>query len=137
MFSARSNRTFSSDGTNKGMENSIMTLIRTFLAGAFLAVSLSTAAQEPVLDSAYEVALEDFRLPASTAGNVALRECDGCELVTIRVDLNTIYRLNGESVDLRDFRRTVLLARRGSVSKPVIVLRNLETNTVRSVSVNL
>ena len=114
-----------------------MTLIRIFLAGAFLAVSLSTAAQEPVLDSAYEVALEDVRLPASAAGNVALRECDGCELVTIRVDLNTVYRLNGESVDLRDFRRTVLLARRGGVSKPVIVLRDLETNTVRSVSVNL
>ena len=114
-----------------------MTLIRTIFAGALLAVSLSAGAQEAVFDSAYEVALEDFRLPASSAGTVALRECDGCELVTIRVDLNTVYRLNGESVDLGDFRRTVLLARRGSVSKPVIVLRNLETNTVRSVSVNL
>ncbi len=114
-----------------------MTLIRTLIAGGLLSIGLSVGAQEPVFDSAYEVALERFRLPESELGFVSLRECSGCELVTIQVDANTVYRLNGEAVQLRDFRRSVLVARNREISKPVIILRDLETNTVRSVSVNL
>ncbi len=114
-----------------------MTLIRTLIAGALLAFSLTASAQEPVFDSAYEVALERFRLPASSVGFVSLRECSDCELVTIQVDANTEYRLNGEPVQLRDFRRSILVARTREISKPVVVLRNLDTNTVRSISVRL
>ena len=114
-----------------------MTLIRTLIASALLGLVLSASAQEPVFDSAYEVALERFRLPASELGFVSLRECSGCEVVTIQVDANTVYRLNGEAVQLRDFRRSILVARNREVSKPVVVLRNLDTNTVRSVSVRL
>ena len=123
--------------TNQGMEYRIMKLIRTIFAGGLLALSLSVGAQEPVFDSAYEVSLERFRLPASTVGFVSLRECSNCELVTIQVDANTEYRLNGEPVQLRDFRRSILVARTREMTKPVVVLRNLDTNTVRSISVSL
>ncbi|MEM9404096.1 MAG: hypothetical protein AAGA44_16625 [Pseudomonadota bacterium] len=112
-----------------------MTVIRTLIAGTLLAVGLTANAQEPVFDSAYEVGLEDFRLPASTTGLVTLRECRGCEFITIQADANTVYRLNGEAIQFNDFRRSILLARQRNVQKPVVVLRNLDTNTVRSVSI--
>ena len=114
-----------------------MKLIRTIIASGLLGLGLFANAQEPVFDSAYEVRLERFRLPASTVGFVSLRECGDCDLVTIQVDANTEYRLNGEPVRLRDFRRSILVARSREVSKPVVVLRNLDTNTVRSVSIRL
>ena len=114
-----------------------MTLIRTLIAGALLAMGLSAGAQQPVFDSAYEVAAERFTPPASPVGVVSLRECAECELVTIQVDANTVYRLNGQAVELRDFRRSILVARNREISKPIVVLRNLDTNTVRSISARL
>ena len=81
---------------------------------ALLALSLPAAADFRTIERAYEVRLNQFRLPAATVGALALRACDNCEVQIIRVTPETRYVLNKEQVELRDFRKA--LARLESVS---------------------
>ena len=85
-----------------------MTLIRTLIASALLGIGLSVGAQEPVFDSAYEVALERFRLPASELGFVSLRIGQSDETGEFTIDS---YRNDGVALRLQFTQFGVLIFR--------------------------
>ena len=103
---------------------------------ALLAISLPAAADFRTIERAYEVQLNQFRLPGASVGALALRPCNTCEVKVIRVTPETQYILNQEPLELKDFRKAI--ARVGKRDQRwVIVLHHLEKDTVTSVSLNL
>jgi len=104
---------------------------------SLLAIAGSVAfADGSVVTQAYEVALSNFRLPGSPNGTLAFRSCDECETLTIRVTVGTNYMVNQESMELKEFRKS--LARvRDRASATVVVMHHLETDTVTTVRIDL
>jgi hypothetical protein len=110
--------------------------IRIFCVAA-LALSLSAEAQFEPITRSYEVNIKNLRIPGTTGGTLAFKECRDCDLITIRVTPDTVYVIDGEAMSLPEFRREFVRSRRAGVEKPVIVAKRLATETVASVTVNL
>jgi hypothetical protein len=110
--------------------------IKKVLICTFLFLSLPVAAEFVTVSKAYEIALSDFRVPATPSSGVQFKECAECDTVIIRVTPGTQYRVNSRSVTLKEFRKNVFQVR-NRAEKMVIVLHHLESDTVESVSVNL
>lgn len=110
--------------------------IKSIIAIALVSLGLPLAANADVVAQAYEVALSDFRAPASANGAAAFKACGGCDQQLVRVNASTRYTLNGKTVRLIDFRKAISQARNRS-NVPVIVLHHLETNTIESIAVYL
>lgn len=96
----------------------------------------SALADFTTIERAYEVPLNLYRAPATSAGSVAFRQCSNCDQQTVRVTANTQYVFNGEHLDLPDFRRA-LAGLRDRSNKYVIVLHHLENDTTTSITLNL
>ncbi len=110
--------------------------IKTLIIVTLLSLGLSMAVQSQVISQAYEVALSDFRAPATENGGAAFKQCRDCERVLVRVTAATRYTINGEAVRLDDFRRVITEARsRGNVV--MTVLHHLESDTIESINVSL
>lgn len=110
--------------------------IRTIIAVALLCAGFAAAAQGVVVSQAYEVALSDFRAPATENGSAAFKACAECERQLVRVTPETTYRVNGKRVSLDDFRKAIMHAdNRASI--PAIVLHHLESDTIVSIAVSL
>ena len=110
--------------------------IKSIIAIALVSLGLSLAANADVVSQAYEVALSDFRAPASANGAATFKACNRCDQKLVRVTESTRYTLNGKTVRLIDFRKAISQARNRS-NVPVIVLHHLETNTIESIAVSL
>lgn len=110
--------------------------IKSSIAIAFISLVLSLAAGADVVSQAHEVALSEFRAPASANGAAAFKACASCEQQLIRVTPSTRYKLNGKTVRLSDFRKAISQARNRS-NIPVIVLHHLGTDTIQSIDVSL
>jgi hypothetical protein len=104
--------------------------------GLILAVSFPAAADFNTVDLAHEIALSEFQMPATSNGKLSFRECDGCVIQTYRVTNDTQYVLNRSSLELTEFRKQLLKIRNRN-EEMVIVKRNLESDTIVSVSVSL
>ena len=108
--------------------------IKTLFATALLSISFAATAQ--VVSQAYEIALGDFRAPVSQNGVAVFKECAECESRLVRVTPATRYTVNGKSVQLDDFRKTI--GPEGSRERgEVIVLHHLESDTIESIAVSL
>ena len=113
-----------------------MKLITKISAAALLALSFTAGADFVTVERAYEVPLNLYRMPATSAGALAFKECDACDLRTIRVGANTRYVINGKRVELAAFRKA--LARVNDRKHTfIIVLHHLESDTVTQVTANL
>lgn len=110
--------------------------IRKFLTIALLVLSLPVAAEFTTVSLAYEIALSDFRVPATPSSGVQFRECEECDHKILRVTPHTRYVVNGQSVDLKEFRKRVFDVR-DRAAATVIVLHHLESDTVESVSISI
>ncbi len=110
--------------------------IKTKFAIALLCLGLSVAAAAQVISLAYEIALSDFRAPATTNGSASFKECEECERHLVRVTAATRYSVDGATVNLADFRAAVASASDRD-DKVVIVLRHLESDTIQSIDVSL
>jgi hypothetical protein len=110
--------------------------IKTIFAVALLALGASVAAQEVIISQAYEVALSNFRPPATQNGSASFKACDECDRMLVRVTPGTRYAINGQTVKLEDFRKAVSLAN-DREEKTVIVLHHLESDTIESIDVSL
>ena len=113
-----------------------MTTLKTMALSFILAISLPAVADFNTVNLAYEVALSEFRMPATSNSTLSFRECDGCVIQTYRVTNETQYVLNRTSIDLSDFRK-LLSKVRDRDQKMVIVKRHVESDTIISVSVSL
>jgi len=110
--------------------------LKVLIAAMLLSLTLPAAADVSVVQKAYEVALDNLRLPRAEGGTIAFKECDRCEYVRMRVGADTRYQVNGKSLPLSKFRVAMTQADdRGN--KAVTVLHHLERNQVTAVSVNL
>jgi hypothetical protein len=113
-----------------------MNVLKIFLPGLLAIAGSAAYADGTVVTQAYEVALSNFRLPGSPNGTLAFRTCDECDTLTIRVTVGTNYVVNQDSMELKDFRKS--LARvRDRAAATVVVMHHLETDTVTSVRIEL
>ena len=110
--------------------------IKTLFVIGLLSISVSSVADDKIIAQAYELYLNNFRVPATTNGSAAFKECGDCDRMLVRVTANTRYVINGKAVRLEDFRKT-LMALNDRDEVPVIVLHHLESDTVQSVTVSL
>jgi hypothetical protein len=108
--------------------------IRKSLICALLVVSLPAVAEFTTISRAYEMALSDLRVPATPNSGIIFKKCAECDLVTVRVTPDTQYIVNGRSLPLKEFRKTVFQITRRDTT-PVTVLHHLESDTIVSVSV--
>ncbi len=108
--------------------------IRHFFVALILAASMPAAAEFTTYAEAYELALSDFRVPATPSSGVIFKKCGDCDMQTIRVTPSTDYRINGKSYPLKEFRKRVFDIR-DRANTAVTVLHHLESDIVLSVSV--
>ena len=106
----------------------------------FLGIALltwqSATAEMRVITLASEVALSEFRVPASPNGVASFKTCPECELQVVSVTQNTRYELNNQSVTLQDFRMSLstVLDRDAAT---VIVMHHLESDLITLIAINL
>lgn len=85
-----------------------MNLLKIMAMLALAGLAQALAAAPPAIEEAYEVSAKDVTLPANEFGSVILRQCDGCDRVTLRVSGETRYVFRGQAATLRAFREMVL-----------------------------
>ena len=100
------------------------------------AIALPAMADRAVLQRAYEVIASDLRVPRTAGGTIALRECDSCDYVVLRVAPGASFFVNGRSVQLDKF-RALLSQLEDADSEAVTVIHHLERDQVISVLVTL
>ena len=108
---------------------------KVLIAAIILGLALPVAAQFRTIAEAYEVRLSDLRLPQSEGGTVAYKPCDECSYQTKRVNDDTQWILDGKSLPLEKFRRS-LISVTDRANTPVTVLHHLESDRVTRVSVH-
>jgi biopolymer transport protein ExbD len=113
-----------------------MKLSKIILLGMLACTSLTAFAEFTVIVRAHEVALSDFRAPASANGITAFKPCRQCALLTVRVTPDTHYVLNNKIVQLADF-RTALSTVTSRENETVIVNHHLKSDTVTAISITL
>ena len=101
-----------------------------------LAFSLPATADFTTVSRAYEVALSNVRVPATMSSGIMFRPCAKCDMSTVRLSPSTRFVVNGQTVTLKDFRRSVFQIR-DRASKVVIIRHHLESDTIEYVSVRV
>ena len=109
--------------------------IRWMVTALMLCLSVTAFAQFKTIAEAYEVRLSDLRLPQSEGGTVAYKPCDECSYQTKRVSSDTQWIVDGKSLPLDKFRRS-LISVTDRINTPVTVLHHLESDRVTRVSVH-
>ena len=116
--------------------------IRKSIAITLLSIGLAFSTQAvatslgPVISQAYEIALSNFRAPATTNGGVAFQVCDDCERMSVRVTAGTSYKVNGKAVKLEEFKKAIAyVSDRDEVV--LTVLHHLESDTIEMIDVSL
>ncbi len=122
------------DNLNRTGANRMKTTVAVIIG--LLAIGISANAEFRTVSQAYEITLSDFRVPATPSSAVIFKECVDCDSRSIRVTPATRYELNGQPVDLKDFRARIFQIRDRS-SVILTVLHHLESNTVIAVSTSL
>ena len=109
--------------------------IRHLLISVML-ISLPAAADFTTISRAYEVPLNLFQVPVTSNGVIQVKQCADCEVHSGRLTSSTIFRINGQVVELTEFRRQAFSVR-DREAETVIVLHHLETDTIKSISLTL
>ena len=110
--------------------------IKLILAALLLSLVVPAAADFEVVSLGREIALSNFRAPATQNGGLAFKECAECDTVSVRVTSNTTYFLNDKRVKLEKFRQALQqVSDRDEVV--VIVEHHLESDTAVSVLVTI
>jgi hypothetical protein len=110
--------------------------IRKLLAIVLLGLSLSAVADFTTITAAYEVAVSDLRMPLNEGGTLKFRQCAECAWQTLLVNSSTVYVLDGNSVQLAEFKEQL-----ESIADPsaetATVLHHLESNVITGIKVRL
>ena len=110
--------------------------IKSILAALLLSLALPAAADFEVISLGREIALSNFRAPATQNSTLAFKECSECDTISVRVTSSTTYVLNDKQVKLEKFRQALQQVRdRDEVV--VIVVHHLESDTAVSVLVTI
>jgi hypothetical protein len=108
--------------------------IRIFIIAMLASLSFAASAENYIIEQAYEVAVNDLRLPGHVVGTVAFKGCKTCELQTINVTAETRYVLNNRDVPLSEFTKAVnsIGNKRTNIAT---VVHHLKSDTVVAVHV--
>jgi hypothetical protein len=106
--------------------------IKMIVTALLLGIAIPAAAQFTTIAEAYEVALDDVRLPQNEVGTIAFKKCADCDYEVRRVNRDTVWEFNGKRMSLEKFRRNLATVDR-SRNIPVQVLHHLELNQVTKV----
>ena len=101
-----------------------------------LTFGLSANAEFRTVTRAYEIALSDLRVPGTASGSLIFKKCADCDSQVILMSGQTQFIVNGESVGIREFRKTVFRVR-DRRWKMVVVKHHLESDTITSLRVSL
>lgn len=104
--------------------------------GFALIVGQTVIADFVTITRAHEVALSNFRVPASVNGIVSFKACESCDLQNVNVTSTTQYLLNSRAVPLAEFRKSLSTVQNRS-EKTVGVMHHLESDVVTSISISL
>lgn len=110
--------------------------IRTILLGILLAASLPAAGDFVLIAPAYEIKLSNFIVPVTSTGTVTFRQCDECEPQVVRMTRDTVFKVNGQPVNIKEFREIVFQVKDRS-RETIIVKHHLQSDTIVYVSVNI
>ena len=88
------------------------------------------------IEQAHEVRLGDFRPPQSANGITSFKACPACDMQVVKVSAGTRYIVNGESVELAEFRRRIALVQDRD-SEMLIVRHHLEDDVITVISISL
>lgn len=103
------------------------------IAALVLVISNTAAADFVTIQDAYEIALDNVRLPHVESGTIAFRKCDDCPYETKRLASGVAWRINGKDTTFRKFIAQVSELYRDD--EIITVLHHLEHDNVTRVSV--
>ena len=110
--------------------------IQSLMVFFILGLSVTAAADFRTRTEVHEVNLIFLRLPGTPSGTLSFAGCADCDSQTIRVRPATRYVINGRTVSLADFKRTVAgITNRSDTN--IDVSHHLESDTVTRVRVTL
>ncbi len=110
--------------------------IQRLLVLFILGLSLSAAADFRTITEVWEVELVYLRLPATDGGTLAFKDCEDCEVLTLRATAATRYVINNRDVMLIDFKKAISrITNRDDMD--IDVFQHLESNTVTQVRMKL
>ena len=101
-----------------------------------LTISLSATAEFRTITAAYEISLSNLRIPGSAAGSLIFKKCADCDSQVVLMSSRTQFIVNGQSVDLKEFRKNIFTVRDRS-REMVVVKHHLESDTITSLRVSL
>ena len=101
-----------------------------------MGLSFSASADFTTITAAYEVRVSDMTMPLNEVGTLKFRQCAECELQTLLVNSSTVYVLDGNSLQLADFKDQL-----DSIEDPstetATVLHHLESNIITGIKLKL
>ncbi len=108
--------------------------IQIFLIAALASMSFAASAENHIIAQAYEIAVDGLRLPGNVVGSVSFKDCDACEMQTVRVTADTRYLLNNRDVSLVEFRMAVnsIVDKKSNIAT---VIHHLESDSIVAVHV--
>ena len=107
---------------------------RKLLLLVLFGLSLAAAADFRTITEAYEVDLNDLRLPGSEYGTLTFKQCADCEIQTLRVTGKTRYLINNRDFPLAEFKNQLKLVSNRKYHI-VTVLHHLEADTIEAIKV--
>jgi hypothetical protein len=110
-------------------------LNKKILIAFLLCISLPVLAEFTTVVRAYEIALSDLRVPVASSGSLLFKQCAACETNNALMTHNTQFIVNGRSVGLKEFRKSVFQVK--DRRKPVIIMHHLQSDTITSLRVTL
>lgn len=108
--------------------------IKTLFIATLATVSFAASAENYIISQAYEIAVDGLRLPGNVVGSVSFRDCDICEMQTVRVTTDTRYLLNNRDVSLADFKKAVssIVDKKSNIAT---VIHHLASDSIAAVHV--
>ncbi len=103
--------------------------IQTIVIALLASMSFAASAENYIINQAYEIAVDELRLPGNIVGSVSFRDCSTCEQLTIPVTTETRYLLNNRDVSLVDFRQAVNTIADKSTNIATVI-HHLQSNTI-------
>lgn len=103
--------------------------IQTVVIILLASMSFAASAENYIINQAYEIAVDELRLPGNIVGTVSFRDCNSCAQQTIPVTTSTRYVLNNRDVSLVDF-RLALNTIADKSTNIATVIHHLQSNTI-------
>ena len=100
-----------------------------------LVLGMTASAEFVTVEEAYEVPLNRFRMAGTSAGALAFKQCEDCDIRILRVTGSTEYVFQNERMELVEFRKALIRVNRRA-NKWVIILHHLESDVVTRVTLN-